>query len=392
LNSLIAIGAVVYRHGNVPHQVSLAHSSPNGETACPMGLLRTILAITVVISHTPNPYFFVGARNAVQVFYMISGFLISYVLLNTPSYKSPLIFWINRALRLYPIYYVVAALTLVGHAMFNPNYWAEIFQLSDGVRAFLATAAVTILGQDWTTFFTAQNGKLIFYSPGAENGIRLTNLLPVVQAWTLGVELSFYLLAPFIVSRPVVLLTLFCISLGARLLAIMSGFGLNDPWTDRFFPFELALFIAGMASHQLLLLRVKAAVSMPSTKRLPNYVLLATLFFGVIYYPIPLPEIVKTPILFGMMFFALPFLFILQSENRWDRRIGDLSYPIYIGHLLILLALAYLVKKYQFIEPLGLTRSLLGVAGAIAFAVVLNIFIAEPVENRRRWIRGKPKG
>jgi peptidoglycan/LPS O-acetylase OafA/YrhL len=386
------LARAVYGHDDVLHQVSLAHTSRNGETEYPMGLLRTILAITVVMSHTPNPYFFVGARNAVQVFYMISGFLISYVLVNTPSYKSPLTFWTNRALRLYPMYYVVAALTLAGRAMFDPNYWAEIFQLSAGVRAFLATVAVTIFGQDWTAFFTAQNGTLIFYSPGAETGIRLTNLLPVPQAWTLGVELSFYLLAPFIVSRPVVLLTLFCVSLGARLLAIMAGFGLNDPWTDRFFPFELALFIAGMASHQLLLARVKAAVSPLSTRRFPIYVLLATLCFGLTYYPIPLPEIVKTPILFGMMFFALPFLFIWQSESRWDRRIGDLSYPIYIGHLLILLALAYLVKKYQFIEPLGLTRSLLGVAGAIAFAVVLNMFIAEPVENRRRRIRGKPKG
>jgi peptidoglycan/LPS O-acetylase OafA/YrhL len=353
-----------------------------------MGLLRTILAITVVISHTPNPYFFVGSRNAVQLFYMISGFLISYVLLNTPSYKSPLTFWANRALRLYPMYYVVAALTLVGHSLFNPNYWAEIFQLSDGVKAFLATISVSILGQDWTCFFLAQDGRLIFYSPAAEDGLRLTNLLPVMQAWTLGVELSFYLLAPFIVSRPIVLMTLFCISLGGRLLAIMLGFGLNDPWTDRFFPFELALFIGGMASHQLLLGRVKALVSMPSMRRLPKYVLLASLVLGLIYYAIPLPEIAKTPCLFAMMFFALPFLFIWQSQSQWDRRIGDLSYPIYIGHLLVLFGLAYLVKKYQVIAPLGLMRTLLGVLGAVAFAIVLNKFIAEPLEKRRARLRG----
>ena len=42
-----------------------------------MGMLRTIFAITVILAHSwPERIVFVGGRNAVQCFYIISGFLI----------------------------------------------------------------------------------------------------------------------------------------------------------------------------------------------------------------------------------------------------------------------------------------------------------------------------
>jgi peptidoglycan/LPS O-acetylase OafA/YrhL len=353
-----------------------------------MGLLRAILAITVVFAHTPHPHVFVGGRNAVQVFYMISGFLISYVLSNTPSYRNPLTFWTNRALRLYPTYYVVAVLTLVAYVLFNPGYWSGIAALSDALKVFVVSVHVTLIGQDWATLFAVEDGKLVFFSPGGQSGMRLTSVMLVGQAWTLGVELSFYLIAPFIVSRPRLLIALFGLSLGARLIAIVSGFGLDDPWTDRFFPFELALFIMGMASHQLLLGRAASLVSMAENINVPAWILAGCLIVGLFYYAVPFPDFIKTPILFAIMFFALPFLFILQSRSKLDRRIGDLSYPIYIGHLFVLMALAYVIKKYQFVEPLGLTRSVIGVIGAVAFAVVLNLLVAEPIETWRRQIRG----
>jgi len=77
-----------------------------------MGTLRTLLAISVVFSHSFG-FVFVGGRNAVQLFYMISGFLISFVIVEKKAYKSTLDFYLNRYLRLYPIYIVIAVLTLL---------------------------------------------------------------------------------------------------------------------------------------------------------------------------------------------------------------------------------------------------------------------------------------
>jgi len=81
-----------------------------------MGMLRTLLALSVVLDHLGGGTtdWLVGGRLAVQLFYVISGFLISYVLTATDHYRgAPGRFYANRALRLYPVYLAVAALTLL---------------------------------------------------------------------------------------------------------------------------------------------------------------------------------------------------------------------------------------------------------------------------------------
>ena len=75
-----------------------------------MGILRTFLAITVVLSHSYG-HIFVGGRLAVQLFYIISGFLISYILIEAETYNSVGKFYWNRILRLFPAYYFISVLT-----------------------------------------------------------------------------------------------------------------------------------------------------------------------------------------------------------------------------------------------------------------------------------------
>jgi peptidoglycan/LPS O-acetylase OafA/YrhL len=77
-----------------------------------MGTLRTLFAIAVVFAHSFGNLL-VGGRNAVQLFYMISGFLISFVLVERNAYPDVKSFYINRYLRIYPIYLVIATLTLI---------------------------------------------------------------------------------------------------------------------------------------------------------------------------------------------------------------------------------------------------------------------------------------
>ena len=85
-----------------------------------MGTLRTILAVAVVFAHSwPAGSVSVGGRNAVQLFYVISGFLVSYVLVEKKTYTKVKDFYINRYLRLHPIYLCVATLTLVTFLAFN---------------------------------------------------------------------------------------------------------------------------------------------------------------------------------------------------------------------------------------------------------------------------------
>ena len=52
-----------------------------------MGTIRLLLALAVVLSHSYG-YLLVGGRLAVQMFYIISGYLISYILIEAKSYHS----------------------------------------------------------------------------------------------------------------------------------------------------------------------------------------------------------------------------------------------------------------------------------------------------------------
>ena len=106
-----------------------------------MGMLRTLLALSVVLDHLGGGTtdWLVGGRLAVQLFYVISGFLISYVLTATDHYRgAPGRFYANRALRLYPVYLAVAALTLLAYAIDGGAFWRVYDGLPLAATLFLA--------------------------------------------------------------------------------------------------------------------------------------------------------------------------------------------------------------------------------------------------------------
>lgn len=78
-----------------------------------LGMLRFFLAISVVATHLSEGrlFFHYWGAFAVFGFYLISGYLITRVLNDTYKFDF-YTFASNRFLRLFPIYYFVAALTL----------------------------------------------------------------------------------------------------------------------------------------------------------------------------------------------------------------------------------------------------------------------------------------
>ncbi|WZB68981.1 acyltransferase family protein [Achromobacter xylosoxidans] len=226
-----------------------------------MGILRTLLALSVVLDHLGGGATnqLVGGRLAVQLFYVISGFLISYVLTGTDRYQGATgHFYANRLLRLFPVYLAVAALTLAAHAAGDGSFFRLYDDLPLSARLFLILSNLFIVGQDWLMFFGIEHSSLLFTGSFAHSDVPLYQGLLVPQAWTLGVEITFSLVAPFVLRSPRRLLALLAASLALRAVLIATGIGLSDPWTYRFFPAELALFLAGALSHQILLPRWQA--------------------------------------------------------------------------------------------------------------------------------------
>ncbi|CAB3628311.1 acyltransferase family protein [Achromobacter aegrifaciens] len=351
-----------------------------------MGFLRTLLALSVVLDHlgAGATNHLVGGRLAVQLFYVISGFLISYVLTATDHYQGAVgKFYANRFLRLFPIYLAVAALTLAAHVMSGGAFFRIYDALPFSAELFLVLSNIFIMGQDWLMFFGIEHSALKFTGNFAHSEVPLYEGLLVPQAWTLGVEMSFYLVAPFILHSPRRLLALLAASLALRGVLIATGIGLGDPWTYRFFPTELALFLLGSLSHQVLLPRYKAWTQ--RIKRLPEIGTAVLAVYCVLHFSIAMNQTVRdglAVLLFGAL---LPLAFLFQSRHRLDKAIGELSYPIYICHSLVIMFFKWLLEEAHLDQPLLFMA--LVITSTIAFSALLNSVIADPIERLRSRLR-----
>ncbi len=47
-----------------------------------------------------------------------------------------------------------------------------------------------------------------------------------------------------------------------------------------------------------------------------------------------------------LLFAVLPYLFATTKDLRWDRELGELSYPFYLGHILVLFVLESCVHTH----------------------------------------------
>jgi peptidoglycan/LPS O-acetylase OafA/YrhL len=364
-----------------PRRSAVARAPCVVQWALAMGLLRTLLAIAVVLSHV-GEISFIGGRNAVQIFYMISGFLMSFILVERRSYRQLGEFYISRCLRLYPQYIVIAAVTLLGFLVVDgPNadaFFATNADIGLSGKLWLIFANATLFTQDWVMLAGNHAGSIGFEPSLAAATAPLYKGLLLPQAWTLGVEMTFYLLAPFILPRRWLVITLLILSLGLRVFLFRLGLANTDPWTYRFFPTELALFLLGALAHQMLLPRYRAW-------RLDRHALPITLgVVGcVLVYPwVPAPELAKSGLLIGLAMVTLPALFVFQHRRTWDQWIGELSYPVYINHLVLVGAFGVL--------GLGANPNVHAFAtiiGSVALAVVMNRYIGQPIDELRHRLR-----
>ena len=145
-----------------------------------------------------------------------------------------------------------------------------------------------------------------------------------------------YALAPFLFRKSIwVLVSIFLLSFLARTITYDAGYN-YDPWVYRFFPFEIGLFVAGSLAY-----RLYRSSSMIENK------LLGYVAFGLCVLLILCHQFVPYPngSAFGftcqeLMFLvpfsvAVPSVFSISKHWHVDRWIGELSYPVFLLHLIV---------------------------------------------------------
>jgi peptidoglycan/LPS O-acetylase OafA/YrhL len=317
-----------------------------------MGLIRFLLAMAVVAAHSAPVLglTLVGGKIAVQSFFVISGFYISLILNEKypAGTRGTLLFYGNRFLRIYPIYWAILLLTAgAGTAVLLLFGWhsfvSNVSSLTKGFAAdkllFLIASNVGILGIDLSSFMRFDLPHLAFTANWTAYKPQPSYLYLVPQAWSLSIEILVYAIAPFLFRRSIGLLAALLIaSFAARTVAYDAGLKF-DPWDYRFFPFEFGLFVTGS-----LLYRAYRSVQ---GFRIPTvgWTSLVIGVTGILLYPL-LPQITYpvvgfpcTEVVFLAAFsLCIPGIFALSKNWRIDRWLGELSYPIYLCHLFVIMA------------------------------------------------------
>lgn len=358
-----------------------------------MGLIRFLLAVAVVFVHCGHSGYLdmVGGKLAVELFYIFSGFYMALILnekyVGLKMYK---VFITNRMLKLYPVYWAVAFFVVLFsiYIAFDTHWhnWGSLYQfhkyghkMSVSVFAFLISSNLGIFCQDIIMFLkmnTSFDG-FVFTENFRQSSPQLNRFLLIPQAWTVALELTFYLVAPFIARKNIVwILLLAILSLACKFTLASAGY-VADPWSYRFFLSELHLFLLGILAYRM--------YRIVNEKRMKRGVLYSVLVFNITL--ILICDILRdtffgsyTDMLYiTLLFLSIPFIFQLSKEWKFDARIGELSYPIYISHMFLIYFIGYFYKSHP-IEYWGWII----VGSSVCFSIVLNKLILYPVDKYRQ--------
>lgn len=328
-----------------------------------MGLLRVFLALAVVAAHQPPPtglLRFVGGQMAVEIFFIISGFYMQMVM-TSGRYATARDFYISRALRIFPAYWLIAGAVLLA----TPGWLAQVTQLGVGPAVLLLLSNAILLLQDMTLFLSGNGGGLSFTANVFADPLPLYPYLLVPVAWTLALELYFYLLVPLLAKRSDrFLIAIIAITTIARVITYLAGLN-SDPWTYRFFPFEIALFLCGMLAQRFHARTDWQAFPREKLSRI-GWICLAVFCLSGPFRPSRIAIF-----LVAMAWtFAIPYLFELTRRSRIDRAIGELSYPVYLVHVPLMAFVMPQIK--QTLPALGIIPDYFVLAAlslATAFAI-----------------------
>lgn len=346
-----------------------------------MGILRLLFAFSVITYHAREPHglLLFNQTAAILSFFIISGFYMALIL--DGKYQSKISFYISRGLRIFPLYWVALSITLIlGFIKIHLHLGSEetaithYFQYSthlSGIPAivefvnFILRNFALILTRDY--FYIQDN-----LAPG---------YLIVNPAWTLQIELIFYVLAPFLmrIKKNFLLFVLFYVTI---FYGIIEPFSLVSEHNLIYSFLKYALFfLFGMISYRYVYKHYKK----PKMTKLPIVVFIFFLIFIIFYQFLP-GKILDKSFMMGLVYYAafslsIPYFFTLTKGNRFDRFIGELSYPVYITHMIFAKVLFSL-----HIPQIPFLNSFLIAIPTILFSIFLVKIIQDPIDKFRHKI------
>lgn len=341
------------------------------------GTYRTILALAVVLQHLISIPML--GHYAVHGFFILSGYLMTYIMCNTYGYSFQGVksFAVNRFLRLYPSYWGVLALSVLVITFFGESNSLEY-------REFI------YIPGDFTQWL--QNLSLIF--PNLFPGQISPRLSP--PTWALTIELLFYFLIAVGISKSrVATLIWFGISLvymmGTHVMGMEYSYRYNILFAGTL-PFSLGAMIYhfyNKVRSQRLIDNSGKMITVLFSAMVVNSFLSAILYkfnvselaFNVSFY---LNYVLNAFIIFMLVEGKVPLV-----SRELDKKIGDYSYPVYLMHWQAGFAASMLIwgEPVRGFNIQGIASLLFALVICFVFSTLIIKLIDHPIEKLRHKVK-----
>lgn len=290
--------------------------------------IRAIAALIVVIWHTDQfarlfelkkiGYHENGmAGHAVDMFFVLSGFLITYLLLvekektGTINLKK---FYLRRILRIWPLYYFALAISII---LVYLGVVPDIEQFSSSVLLYL---------------FLMANVAYI-------TGIAISSISPL---WSVGVEEQFYLIWPHIVKKTSKYLRTFILFCLAFIIVKVAFYILFTPKSEIFkFMSYTRIDIMGFGAIGAYLVYSKSKWLNIIYRKEIQIIAWVILCISIFYHPLHLLDFADKEL--NAFFYLILILNVatnkdslISLENGIMNYLGKISYGIYVYHMIVI--------------------------------------------------------
>lgn len=347
-----------------------------------LGFLRVFLAFLVLDFHFgyyyvfvkpyltekfgSNNFYYIGdGRFAVFGFFLVSGFLITSLLDNkyiVSEGRDFLPFYASRFIRILPLYWFVLTIFLI----FSNHIKIQ------NLKEFFGNYALFPAGI-WGFFLNArQSGPLLDH-------------LFIGSAWSLSLDLVFYLMSPFLVwmlyRKPTHFWFIF-ILVGIYFLVFLSPFSLTGNFRsttgnfDRIYTtgeFCLFTFLIGMIAYWY-------------RKIIFSNGFAAMMGFSVLVYVLYFPFFIKNSfvaLMLGFLSLSIIINYLYKNGNsHLDQFLSNFTFSIYLIHRPIIRSVKWEFGLKTLIQDLKI--SIIVFLLCILIAILLSIFFENPIESHRK--------
>lgn len=328
------------------------------------GIYRWLLASMVAAAHlAPEEIIHIGYY-AVFAFFTLSGYLMTLVWHSHYKHlaKGFSKYLLNRFLRIYPVYFIILLASIFVVWSF-PEFSQDVHY-----RFKLPST------------FSGWIDNFIIISLTDIRGIRPEAIL-IPPSWSLSIEIFFWMLLPFLTRSRLTHHIFIIFSLCIAIIFIYYGGSL---YLRYFSPFGGALaFAAGSW------LALNPAKISPLFGWVALFSAFLFSFFAHLIVPAPLYEGLYMAL--ALQFFAIIYLSQVNRENlpawfcKCDKILGDLSYPIFLVH--ILTATVIMLYFPNLLDFRSYPLFIVSIAASSIVSAILLWGVDAPIQRIRKKVR-----